>query len=152
LYLLAGLEACTRLRRRVVDWEIALDAELFERHVLRRIEDGERGEERELQIVAPETQGERRITGNGEVGLTPTFRHVWILEQRPQERSDVGVLRPGERLTVQARREEVRDALPVDYEWSHEARVEQHGKDVRSGRQRARVDHQSRKNARRSLV
>ena len=27
------------------------DTELFERHVLRRVEHGERGEERELQVV-----------------------------------------------------------------------------------------------------
>src|SRR5215813_2872974 len=72
------------LRGRVVYGEVAFDAELFESHVLRRVEHGERGEERELQVVALEPQRERRLTGNREVGLTPTLRHVGILEERAQ--------------------------------------------------------------------
>ena len=104
------------LRGRVVYGEVAFDAELFERHVLRRVEHGERGEERELQVVALEPQRERRLTGNREVGLTPTLRHVGILEERAQQRSDAGVVRPRERLAVQARREDASDTLPVDDE------------------------------------
>src|SRR5438094_9657295 len=73
-------------RGRLVQREVALQAQLLERHVLRGAEHRQRGEERELEIAALESQRQRGVARKGEVRLAPALRDVGVLEERSEER------------------------------------------------------------------
>src|SRR5215831_10183867 len=81
---LAGEPAHERLAS-LVGGEEALDAELVEGDVVGHAEAGQRREEREVEVVLGELDGEEGCGGRVEIEGAPRLRHVGIGEQLVEE-------------------------------------------------------------------